>query len=146
LASPRPYPLAPPDGAPMWELVGDGVTASVAGYDGTVIATITRTVESPAALAGVDGPLSVVSVDGDIDQDTAPLLEQALRLAINDRLRTCLDMRRVDFFGAAGVHVLMAAQGHAASLRHCFVLRGVHGIANQVLTIVGLDRLITMID
>jgi len=130
----------------MWELVGDGVTASVAGYDGTVIATITRTVESPAALAGVDGPLSVVSVDGDIDQDTAPLLEQALRLAINDRLRTCLDMRRVDFFGAAGVHVLMAAQGHAASLRHCFVLRGVHGIANQVLTIVGLDRLITMID
>jgi anti-sigma B factor antagonist len=146
LASPRPYPLAPPEGAPMWELVGDGVTASVAGYDGTVIATITRTVESPAALAGVDGPLSVVTVDGDIDQDTAPLLEQALRLAINDRLRTCLDMRRVDFFGAAGVHVLMAAQGHAASLRHCFVLRGVHGIANQVLAIVGLDRLITMID
>jgi anti-anti-sigma factor len=146
MASPRPYPLAPPESAPMWELVGDGVTASVAGYDGTVIATITRTVESPAALAGVDGPLSVVTVDGDIDQDTAPLLEQALRLAINDRLRTCLDMRRVDFFGAAGVHVLIAAQGHAASLRRCFVVRGVHGTANQVLTIVGLDRLITMID
>jgi anti-anti-sigma factor len=146
LASPRPYSLAPPESAPMWELVGDGVSASVAGYDGTVIATITRTVESPAALAGVDGPLSVVTVDGDIDQDTAPLLEQALRLAINDRLRTCLDMRRVDFFGAAGVHVLIAAQGHAASLSHCFVLRGVHGTANQVLTIVGLDRLITMID
>jgi anti-anti-sigma factor len=146
LASPRPYSLAPPESAPMWELVGDGVSASVAGYDGTVIATITRTVQSPAALAGVDGPLSVVTVDGDIDQDTAPLLEQALRLAINDRLRTCLDMRRVDFFGAAGVHVLIAAQSHAASLRHCFVLRGVHGTANQVLTIVGLDRLITMID
>jgi anti-anti-sigma factor len=146
LASPRPYSLAPPESAPMWELVGDGVSASVAGYDGTVIATITRTVESPAALAGVDGPLSVVTVDGDIDQDTAPLLEQALRLAINDRLRTCLDMRRVDFFGAAGVHVLIAAQGHAESLSHCFVLRGVHGTANQVLTIVGLDRLITMID
>jgi anti-anti-sigma factor len=146
MASPRPYRVAPLESAPMWQLVGDGVTASVAGYDGTVIATITRTVESPAALAGVGGPLSVVTVDGDIDQDTAPLLEQALRLAINDRLQTCLDMRRVDFFGAAGVHVLIAAQGHAASLRHCFVLRGVHGIADRVLTIVGLDRLITMID
>jgi anti-anti-sigma factor len=146
MASPRPYSSAPPESAPMWQLVGDGVTASVAGYDGTVIATITRTVESPAALAGADGPLSVVTVDGDIDQDTAPLLEQALRLAINDRPVTCLDMGRVDFFGAAGVHVLVAAQGHAAGLRHCFVLRGVHGIAARVLTIVGFDRMITMID
>jgi anti-anti-sigma factor len=146
MASPRPYRVAPLESPPMWQLIGDGVTASVAGYDGTVIATITRTVESSAAPAGVDGPLSVVTVDGDIDRDTAPLLEQALRLAIDDRLQTCLDMRRVDFFGAAGVHVLIAAYGHAASLRHCFVLRGVHGIADRVLTIVGLDRLITMID
>jgi anti-anti-sigma factor len=130
----------------MWQLIGDGVTASIVGYEGTVIATITRSAEAPAAATDVEGPISVVTVEGDIDADTAPLLEQALRLAINDRFETCLDMRRVDFFGAAGAHVLLAAHGHAASLRHSFVLRGVHSSATRVLTIVGLDRLITMID
>jgi anti-sigma B factor antagonist len=141
-----PNRLRPPQSPPMWQLIANGVSASVAGYDGTVIATITRGVESPAALTGVDGPLAVVAVDGDIDQDTAPLLEQALRVAINDRLETCLDMRRVGFFGGAGANVLIGAHGYAASRGRCFILRGVHGIATQVLTIVGLDRLITMVD
>lgn len=114
----------------------EGVAVSVAGFDGTVIATICRRLEP----ANGETQMSVVSVDGDIDLDSAPLLRQALMVAIDARPRTCLDVRRVEFFSAAGVQVLLAAQQHATHLGHSFAVHGVHGITERVLTIVGLDH------
>jgi anti-anti-sigma factor len=112
------------------------VAISVAGVDGRVIATISRRLES----TGDRTDVSVVSVDGDVDLDTAPLLEQALLTAINDRPRTCLDLDHVDFFSAAGVNVLLKAHRHASGLGHSLALHGVHGLTERVLTIMGLDR------
>jgi anti-sigma B factor antagonist len=122
--------------------VAEGVAISVAGFDGRVIATISRRLESSRDTSdeSVVSVVSVVSVEGDVDLDTAPLLEQALLMAINDRPRTCLELDHVDFFSAAGVSVLLKAHRHAAGLGHSFALHGVHGITERVLSIMGLDR------
>jgi anti-sigma B factor antagonist len=119
--------------------VAEGVAISVAGFDGRVIATISRRLESVGDRTD-DAPVSVVSVDGDVDLDTAPLLEQALLMAINDRPRTCLDLDHVEFFSAAGVNVLLKAHRHASGLGHSLALHGVHGLTERVLSIMGLDR------
>jgi anti-anti-sigma factor len=120
--------------------IAEGTAVSVAAFDGTVIATICRRLEPSRDPTDGAEPISVVCVDGDVDLDTAPLLEQALILAINDGPRTCLDLRRVEFFSAAGVHVLLTAHRHATRLGRSLALRGVHGITKRVLVIVGLDR------
>jgi anti-anti-sigma factor len=125
--------------------IAEGIAVSVAGFDGTVIATICCRLEPSGSPADGEGPTSVVSVEGDVDLDTAPLLEQALVLAINDRPRTCLDLRRVEFFSAAGVHALLAAHQHATRLGHTLSLQGVHGITKRVLAIAGLDHVIPTI-
>jgi anti-anti-sigma factor len=125
--------------------IAEGMAVSVAGFDGTVIATICCRIEPPSSPTDGEAPMSVVSVEGDVDLDTAPLLEQALVLAINDRPRTCLDLCRVGFFSAAGVHVLLAANRHATRLGHSLTLRGVHGVTKRVLAIVGLDHVIPTI-
>ena len=51
-------------------------------------------------------------------------------------------LQLVDFFGAAGVHALLRAHRHATRLGRTLTLRGVHGITERVLIIVGRDDLI----
>ncbi|GAB7048357.1 STAS domain-containing protein [Catenuloplanes indicus] len=120
---------------------GAVTTATVTGFNGAVIATVSRSLEH------ADGrtPLAVVSVHGDVDRDTAPLVERTLLRAIDEHPVTWLDVRQVGFFGAAGVHVLVRAHQRAAALGRTFELRGVHGITEQVLTIAGLDHMIAAI-
>lgn len=130
----RPCPA--PSAAFESPVAGDGVVASLTGFDGIVIATISRTVES----AGPDGDWAVVTVDGDVDRDTAGLLERALLLTITERPRTCLDLARANHLDAAGVRVLFEAHRHAAELGHVFRLRGARGTVRRVLSIVGMDR------
>jgi hypothetical protein len=60
-----------------------GVSATVVGFDGVVIGSVTRHRE-----AGLTGPalwqeLVVVSVAGDLDADTGPLLHTALTAALD---------------------------------------------------------------
>ena len=90
--------------------------------------------------AGPDGtsPEVVVSVGGDIDIDTAPLVQATLIKALDDAERVCLDLSEVRFFGAAGVRVVITAGSHAAALTRTFRLSGVHGITERVLTLTGL--------
>jgi anti-anti-sigma factor len=92
---------------------------------------------------GAGETMSVVAVDGDIDRDTAPLLADALAAAIDAQTRTCLDMREVAVLDAAGVRVLLGACRYATDRGRGFSLRGVHGMPERVLRILGLDRLVT---
>jgi anti-anti-sigma factor len=147
---------------PAWRTVDGGVTATVTGCCGEVIATIARrTEQGPAApdpttprgatrigpvATGADRAIAVVTVDGDIDRDTAPLLAQALAAAIDDQPCTCLDMRHVDVLDAAGVRVLLGAGRDAADRGRGFWVRGLHGVPEQVLMILGVDRLIAARD
>jgi anti-anti-sigma factor len=108
-----------------------------------VIATIARSTERSSAGTGTGPAMAVVAVDGDIDRDTAPLLAEALTASIDDQPRTCLDMRDVAVLDAAGARVLLGARRYADDHGRGFCVRGVHGMPERVLTILGLDRLVT---
>ena len=112
---------------------GPTAGAAVLGPDGSVIATVSRRVR-----AGESGPEVVVSVRGDLDLDTAPLAQATLIQALDDADRVCLDLSEVQFFGAAGVRVVVAARVHADSLGRALRLGGVHGITGRVLAITRL--------
>ena len=88
----------------------------------------------------------VVSVHGDIDADTAPLLDASLTSAIGQHRQVCCDLSGVGFLGAAGVHSLLTAQEYADETGGTLQVRGVHGIAARVLRITGLDTVLTFVD
>jgi anti-anti-sigma factor len=121
-----------------------GVSATVAGFDGVVIGSVTRHRE-----AGLTGPaawreLIVVSVAGDLDADTAPLLHTALTAALDANLQVCCDLSRVAFCDAAGANTVLAAHWRAAGTGRQFTVRGVHGITKLVLAITRLDKVLTL--
>jgi anti-anti-sigma factor len=121
------------------------VSGTVTGDDGTILATISRhTEQAPADLTGSLSQPSLVVVDvaGDIDADTAPLLQAALTHAVRRNRRVCCDLNRVAFLGAAGVNTILDALRHADDAGCVFTVRGVHGISARVFEITGLDALL----
>jgi anti-anti-sigma factor len=123
-------------------LLAEGVVTPVAALDGAVIATVVRRLERPSPEVPGADPLLVVAVDGELDMDSAPVLEDLLVQSIDGWARVCCDLQAVRFFGAAGANAVLAAHQHAAAKGHAFGLRGVHGITRCVLTAAGLDHTI----
>jgi anti-anti-sigma factor len=107
--------------------------AQVIAQDGAIIATVWRRVR-PAE----PGSEVVVGIQGDVDLDTAPLAQATLLQALDGAERVCLELSEVRFFGAAGVHVVLAAQQHAASLGRTLRLSGVHGLTERILGLTGV--------
>jgi anti-anti-sigma factor len=116
------------------------MSATVAGFDGTVIATVARNDEYVPS----EGLLAVVAVAGDVDHDSAPLLSSTLTSAIDGNPRVCCDLSEVDFFGASGAHTMLAAHWHATTAGRRFTVRGVHGLARRVFGITGLDLVLNL--
>ena len=96
---------------------------------------VSTQVEWESSDAGPDDGLAVIEVVGEIDQDTAPLVELALERALDDRTSVCCDLSRVTFFGAAAAHTLLDAHGRAAETGRVFFLRGVRGTTAWVLNL-----------
>ena len=113
-------------------------TSTVTGYDGTVLATISRHTEYPTHNG--EAPLAVVDVAGDIDADTAPLLYAVLAHAIRRNERVCCDLGRAVFLGAAAVNTILAAFTDADEACCVLTVRGVHGFGTRVFQITGLDE------
>jgi anti-anti-sigma factor len=80
----------------------------------------------------------IVTVAGEIDLDTAPVLRDALCDAVEWNPTVCCDLSGVTFFSAAGVSALLAAYHRAASAGTRLTVRGAHGITERVLRISGL--------
>jgi len=132
-----------------YSTVGRGEPLRAAGtvsdFDGTVLATILRRTEphpSDHPDSSTEGPLVVVDVVGDLDQDTAPLLRAALTHAIGCSSRVCCDLSQTGFIGAAAVETLFAALNDADDTGCAFHIRGVHGFHFHVFTITGLDAVL----
>jgi anti-sigma B factor antagonist len=116
--------------------IADHPGAAVTAQDGSVIATVSRYVR----LTGPGGTASevVVCVRGDLDIDTAPLVQETLIRSLDGAERVCLDLAEVGFCGAAGVGAVITARQHAAALGRGLRLSGVHGLTERVLTLTGL--------
>jgi anti-sigma B factor antagonist len=130
------YPDFPALPAPAVTDRPAAASASVTASDGAVIATVTRRIV-PAGPADPSAEV-VVSVQGDLDLDTAPLAQAVLTQALDGAERVRLDLSDVRFFGAAGVGVVVAGRQHAASLGRELRLSGVHGITERVLALTGV--------
>ena len=113
-----------------------GVTATVADDAETILVTVST------ALTSAGDPQTVVAVDGEIDQDTAPLVRLALSQALDGPMPVCCDLSRVTFFGAAAANTVLAAHRQATAFGKVFFLRGVQGITGRVLTIIDPDRVV----
>jgi anti-anti-sigma factor len=121
-------------------------SATIAGFDGVPIGTVTRYLEPVDDGRPADEAPAVVAVTGDVDHDTAPLLRMALTEAINGRARVRCDLGGAEFFGAAGVNTLLIAHRHAIAAGCHFSVRGAHGIAQRVLAVTGLDGYLQLED
>ena len=119
------------------------VSATVAGFDGVVIGSVTRHREAGPTDPALSQQWIVVSVTGDLDADTGPLLHLALTEALDANSRVCCDLSRVAFCGAAGANAVLAAHLRAAATGRQFTVRGVHGITRLVLAFTGLDQTLT---
>ncbi|WP_435279621.1 STAS domain-containing protein [Streptomyces sp. 1222.5] len=87
--------------------------------------------------------VTVVSVSGEIDHNTADPLIQALEVdALAGRPQVVIDMRRVPFMDSSGINVLLAAHRQLTEADGWLRLAGVHGSVQRVLQLVGLDTVI----
>ena len=118
----------------------DGATATVADDAGAVRVTVSRSAGTTPASA--EAPLTVVAIEGEIDEDTAPLVRLVLARALESRAAVCCDLSGVTFFGAAAANTALVAHHRASALGQVFFLRGVRGITGRVLAIVDPDRVV----
>jgi anti-anti-sigma factor len=118
---------------------GLGVAGTVTGPSGTPLLTVTVRAE-PADDGGASAVL-VVAATGEVDLDTAPLLQAALVDAVDRGVTVCCDLSGVTFFGAAGITALLTAHERAAEAGSLLTVRGAHGITRRVLEITGVELL-----
>lgn len=88
----------------------------------------------------------VVSVRGEIDIVTAPVLWASLADVLPDTTRVVIDLRGTEFIDSTGLGVLVRA---LKRLRHHggdLVLRAPRPNARKVLSVTCLDRVMTIVD
>lgn len=109
-------------------------------------------VEGTAPRVVSSEPLSadgaVVIVDGDLDVETAPQLDEQVSSLIGDgHRRLVIDLAAATFLDSTAMRTLVTS---IAPLRDdataAVVLAGVHGIAERALTISGIGQMFTVFD
>ena len=109
-------------------------------------------VEGTAPRVVSSEPLSadgaVVIVDGDLDVETAPQLDEQVSALIGDgHRRLVIDLAAATFLDSTAMRTLVTS---IAPLRDdataAVVLAGVHGIAERALTISGIGQMFTVFD
>jgi anti-anti-sigma factor len=103
---------------------------TVIGADGAVLARITWRTESAERAR--------VTVEGDVDRDTAPALRAQLLDALASRPVVCCDLASTAFFSAAGVDALVQVHVAAAESGRSLVLAGVGDQVRFVLDCTGV--------
>jgi len=82
--------------------------------------------------------VAVLGVSGEIDVNTAPILDTAICEALADRPSALvLDLSSVQFFSAAGLRVLSHSKEVGGSTRLALVSSG--GVVSTVIRLIGLD-------
>lgn len=86
----------------------------------------------------------VISVMGEIDLLTVPLLATEIAMAFAERIVTLvIDLSRVTFFGVAGAHVLATAASQAGAAGAQLVVVNAGAAAARVLQVTGLGDLLS---
>jgi anti-sigma B factor antagonist len=88
--------------------------------------------------------VSIITVNGDIDRQTAPALQTAVQTAIPAGAHVLLDLSRASYLSSAGLRVLLAVSRYITERQGRLALVGVHGEIKTVLEITGLFQQFVM--
>ena len=92
----------------------------------------------------VAGGREWVTVTGEVDIDTAPQLAAALIESAVAGRRVVVDLGAVTFLDAAGLTALLSAHHVARQTNGSIVLRTVPRMVARILSITGLDQVLTI--
>jgi stage II sporulation protein AA (anti-sigma F factor antagonist) len=81
-----------------------------------------------------------LTVEGELDVATLPVLDEALRDAQAEGALVMLDLRAVDFMDAGGVHLLAAAHRRIAEAGGRLVLAGLSAAVERLLALADTQR------
>lgn len=92
------------------------------------------------------GPLTTISLSGDLDPATAPLLEDVIAKALDDGSvrRVVLDLSGLSFLDSSGLRVFVTAREALATRGAELVLRQPTDNTRRLLDITGLGEVITI--
>ena len=96
------------------------------------------------AMSEVDG-LAVITVDGDIDMDSAPELGVALEGVTADR-HVVLDLGSVDFMDSSGLKVLIAQTIRRGEAGGSLYVRNPSRAVRRVVEVTGLSQFFFEVD
>ena len=91
------------------------------------------------------GAVTVVEINGRIDNTTAPVLGDRLTASLGDsQVRVVLDLSRLEYISSAGFRVLLLAAKRANQTGSRLVLCGISGRINEVFNVGGFLDLFTI--
>lgn len=90
------------------------------------------------------GPITTITLAGDLDPATAPQLEEALATVVSDQTvgRVVLDLSGLSFLDSSGLRVLVAAREALGSRDADLALKGPTANTRRLLDITGLSEVI----
>ena len=92
------------------------------------------------------GDEKVLRLTGEIDLETVASLIQALRKATDAGGEIMVDLSGVSYMDSQGVRALRNAHQQALTNGGMLRLRGCHGVVDRVIRLVGLDRVIPVLE
>jgi anti-sigma B factor antagonist len=99
------------------------------------------------ATIDIQDTTAVVSITGEVDLSTAPLLRKSLYSALDDgALRLILDFAGVSFIDSTGLGVIVGALKRVSESGGTLAVRAPIRPTRRVFEVTGLDRIIEIID
>jgi anti-anti-sigma factor len=92
-------------------------------------------------VAAADGGIVVITVHGEVDIATAPVIAEALEEAQRESL-ALLDLDRVDFLGSVGLSILVDAVLRAEASHRRFAIVSSNRIVLRAIAVTGLDDML----
>lgn len=91
------------------------------------------------------GAVTVVAINGRIDNITAPVLGDRLTASLREaQVRVVLDLSRLEYISSAGFRVLLVAAKHANQTGSRFVLCGMSRRVSEIFDVGGFLDLFTI--
>jgi anti-anti-sigma factor len=95
----------------------------------------------------IENDVRLVEVDGEIDASTAPELEQALRLSLEEgKKRLLLDLTRMSYMSSAGLRVLIRIYQDAKKVDAEVCIAGLNPRIKAVFEVSGLLQVLKTCD
>ena len=91
-----------------------------------------------------DGTSLTMTIEGRIDTQTAPVLEKAIKEAIEDVAELVLDFAQVGYISSAGLRTILTAQNWMDAKNGSMILKNCSKNIMSVFKVTGFDSFLTI--